>query len=104
MLYQNLSELEKALLAIEALAQKIGQEGSEKKDQATINVAAALQLFMISAMSDDLRDFLNHIDEFRQKKIQENQQLLMDLIRESRTGKKVSDFEKITRINLTTHN
>jgi hypothetical protein len=101
---QNLSDLEKALLAIEALSQKIGQEGSAKKDQATINVAAALQLFMISAMSDDLREFLNHIDEFRQKKIQENEQLLMDLIRESRTGKKVSDFEKITRINLTTHN
>ena len=98
------NELEKALLAIEALAQRIGEEGTAKGDQATINVSASLQLFMITAISGDLREFLNHIDSFRQKKIEENEELLRDLIRESLTGKKVSDFEKISRKKLTTHN
>ena len=68
----KLSEHEKAIMAIEALSQQIGDKGLELEDQILVNIAANLQLFMISAISGDLKGFLNYVNDFREKKIQEN--------------------------------
>lgn len=100
----KLSEHEKALIAIEALACQIGDRGQELKDQVLLNIAADLQLFMISAMVGDLNSFLDHVNAFREKKIQENLEEMEDLRREIETGKKVSSTEKIARMKLGTQN
>ena len=100
----NLSEHEKALLAIESLAQQIGERGEQQKDQVLINIASDLQLFMVTAMSGDLPDFLNYVNEYREKKIKETLESIRDLQKELETGKKVTPTEKIARMNLTTEN
>jgi hypothetical protein len=100
----NPSEHDKAILAIEALAQRIGQRGEEIEDQGLLNIASNLQLFMISALAGDLGDFLNYVNDFREKKINEMEEELKYLLREQMTGKKVSTIEKIARKSLTTNN
>jgi hypothetical protein len=100
----NPSEHDKAILAIEALAHRIGQRGEETEDQGLLIIASNLQLFMISAMSGDLGDFLNYVNDFREKKINEMEEELKYLLREQMTGKKVSTIEKIARKSLTTNN
>ena len=97
----NPSEHDKAILAIEALAQRIGERGEETEDQGLLNIASNLQLFMISAMGGDLADFLNYVHAFREKKIKEMEEELRYLLREQMTGKKASTIEKIARKNLT---
>ena len=100
----NPSEHDKAILAIEALAQRIGQRGEEIEDQGLLNIASNLQLFMISALAGDLGDFLNYVNDFREKKINEMEEELKYLLREQMTGKKVSTIENIARKSLTTNN
>ena len=100
----NLSEHEKAILAIEALSQQIGDKGLELEDQVLINIAANLQLFMITTMAGDLPNFLNYVNDFREKKIQENLEEIENLRRELTTGKKVTPTEKIARMKLGTQN
>jgi len=100
----NLSEHEKAILAIEALATQIGDRGEMLKDQVLLNIAADLQLFMITAMMGDLNDFLNYVNDFREKKIQENLEEMEDIKAEMETGKKVTPLQKIARKSLSTKN
>jgi hypothetical protein len=100
----NLSEHEKAILAIEALSQQIGDRGVELKDQMLVNIASNLQLFMISAIAGDLPSFLNHINDFREKKIQESLDEIENLRIELTTGRKVTATEKIARMKLSTNN
>ena len=100
----KLSEHEKAIMAIEALSQQIGDKGLELEDQILVNIAANLQLFMISAISGDLKGFLNYVNDFREKKIQENLEEIENLRRELTTGKKVTPTEKIARMKLGTQN
>jgi len=100
----NLSEHEKAIMAIEALAQQIGERGINSNDQGLLNIASNLQLFMITAMVGDLESFLNYVNTFREKKIQENLEELEDLRMEIATGKKVTSIQKIAKKNLTTNN
>lgn len=100
----KLSEHEKALLAIEALATQIGERGINLKDQVLLNIASDLQLFMITAMAGDLPSFLDHVHSFREKKIKENLEEMEDLVREIETGKKVTSTEKIARMKLGTQN
>lgn len=100
----NLSEHEKALLAIESLAQQIGDKGIELRDQVLLNIASDLQLFMITAMAGDLPSFLNYVNDFREKKIQENLEEMEDIVREMETGKKVTPTEKIAKMKLGTQN
>jgi len=100
----KLSEHEKALLAIESLAQQIGDKGIDSKDQLLLNIAANLQLFMITAMVGDLPSFLNYVNDFREKKIQENLEEMEDIVREMETGKKVTPTEKIAKMKLGTQN
>jgi hypothetical protein len=100
----NLSEHEKAIIAIEALANQIGDRGNELEDQILLNIASDLQLFMITAMMGDLNDFLNYVNDFREKKIQENLEEMEDLRMEMRTGKKATPLQKIARKNLSTSN
>ena len=100
----NLSEHEKAILAIEALSQQIGDKGLELEDQVLINIAANLQLFMITTMAGDLPNFLNYVNDFREKKIQENLEEIKNLRIKLTTGKKVTPTEKIARMKLGTQN
>ena len=100
----KLSEHEKAIMAIESLSQQIGDKGLELEDQVLINIAANLQLFMISAIAGDLPNFLNYVNGFREKKIQENLEEIENLRRELTTGKKVTPTEKIARMKLGTQN
>jgi len=100
----NLSEHEKAILAIEALSQQIGDRGVELEDQMLVNIAANLQLFMISAISGDLKGFLNYVNDFREKKIQENLEEIESLRRELTTGKKITPMERIAKMKLGTQN
>ncbi len=100
----NLSEHEKAILAIESLANQIGDRGNQLKDQVLLNIASDLQLFMITAMMGDLSDFLNYVNDFREKKIQENLEEMEDLRMEMRTGKRVTPLQKIARKSLSTNN
>jgi hypothetical protein len=100
----NLSEHEKAILAIEALSQQIGDRGVELEDQMLVNIASNLQLFMISAITGDLPSFLNHINDFREKKIQEGLDEIENLRIELTTGRKVTATEKIARMKLSTNN
>jgi hypothetical protein len=100
----NLSEHEKAILAIEALSQQIGDRGVELEDQMLVNIASNLQLFMISAIAGDLPSFLNHINDFREKKIQESLDEIENLRIELTTGRKVTATEKIARMKLSTNN
>ena len=100
----NLSEHEKAILAIEALSQQIGDRGVELKDQMLVNIASNLQLFMISAIAGDLPSFLNHINDFREKKIRESLDEIENLRIELTTGRKVTATEKIARMKLSTNN
>lgn len=100
----NLSEHEKALIAIESLARQIGEKGDQQKDQVLINIAADLQLFMITAMTGDLPDFLNYVNGYREKKIKDTLELLRDLEIEAKTGKKVTPTEKIARMELNNKN
>jgi len=97
----NPSEHDKAIMAIGALAQRIGERGEETEDQGLLNIASNLQLFVISAMSGDLGDFLNYVNSFRDKKIKEMEEELRYLLQEQMTGKKASTIEKIARKNLT---
>lgn len=101
---KNLSEHEKALLAIASLAQQIGDRGLEIEDQVLLNIASDLELFMISAMAGDLGNFLNYVNDFREKKIRENLEEIEDIRRELLTGKKISSTEKIARMKLGTQN
>jgi hypothetical protein len=100
----NLSEHEKAIIAIESLANQIGDRGDKLKDQVLLNIAADLQLFMITAAMGDLNDFLNYVNDFREKKIQENLEEAEDLRMEMRTGKKVTPLQKIARKSLSANN
>jgi hypothetical protein len=100
----NLSEHEKAIIAIEALANQIGDRGNELKDQLLLNIASDLQLFMVTAMMGDLNDFLNYVNDFREKKIQENLEEMEDLRMEMRTGKRVTSLQKIARKSLSANN
>ena len=100
----NLSEHEKAILAIEALSQQIGDRGVELEDQMLVNIAANLQLFMISAMTGDLKSFLDHINDFRERKIQESLEEIENFRIELTTGRKVTSTEKIARMKLSTNN
>ena len=100
----NLSEHEKAILAIESLANQIGDRGNQLKDQVLLNIASDLQLFMITAMMGDLKDFLNYVNDFREKKIQENLEEMEDLRMEMRTGKRVTPLQKIARKSLSANN
>ena len=100
----NLSEHEKAILAIEALSQQIGDRGVELEDQMLVNIASNLQLFMISAITGDLPSFLNRINDFREKKIQESLDEIENLRIELTTGRKVTATEKIARMKLSTNN
>ena len=101
---KDLSEHEKAILAIESLAIQIGDRGLELDNQILLNIASDLQLFMISAISGDLANFLNHVHSFREKRIQENLDEMEDLVREMETGKKVTPTEKIARMKLGNQN
>lgn len=100
----KLSEHEKAIMAIEALSQQIGDRGLELEDQVLLNIAADLQLFMISAISGDLNSFLDYVNAFREKKIRENLEEIENLRRELETGRKVTPTEKIARMKLGTQN
>lgn len=100
----KLSEHEKAIMAIEALSQQIGDKGLELEDQILVNIAANLQLFMISAISGDLKGFLNYVNDFREKKIQENLEEIESLRRELTTGKKITPTERIAKMKLGTQN
>jgi hypothetical protein len=100
----KLSEHEKAIMAIEALSQQIGDKGMELEDQILVNIAANLQLFMISAISGDLKGFLNYVNDFREKKIQENLEEIESLKRELTTGKKITPTERIAKMKLGTQN
>ena len=100
----KLSEHERALLAIESLAQQIGDRGFELKDQILLNIASDLQLFMITAISGDLNSFLDYVNSFREKKIQENLEEIENIKRELETGRKVTSTEKIARMKLGTQN
>ena len=100
----KLSEQEKAIMAIEALSQQIGDKGLELEDQILVNIAANLQLFMISAISGDLKGFLNYVNDFREKKIQENLEEIESLRRELTTGKKITPTERIAKMKLGTQN
>jgi hypothetical protein len=100
----NLSEHEKAILAIESLAAQIGDRGEALKDQILLNIAADLQLFMISASMGDLKSFLEHVNDFREKKIQENLEEMENIRMEIETGKKVTETLKIARKKITTNN
>jgi len=100
----KLSEHEKAIMAIESLSQQIGDKGMELEDQMLINIAANLQLFMISAVSGDLPNFLNYVNDFREKKIQENLEEIESLRRELTTGKKITPTERIAKMKLGTQN
>jgi hypothetical protein len=100
----KLSEHEKAIMAIEALSQQIGDKGMELEDQILVNIAANLQLFMISAISGDLKGFLNYVNDFREKKIQENLEEIESLRRELTTGKKITPTERIAKMKLGTQN
>lgn len=93
----NLSEHEKAIIAIEALASQIGQRGEELDDQVLLNIASDLQLFMVSALHGDLNDFLDYVNSFREKKIKEAEEFLEDLVMENLTGKKITDSKKVLR-------
>ena len=100
----KLSEHEKAIMAIEALSQQIGDRGLELEDQVLLNIASDLQLFMITAMAGDLNSFLDYVNDFREKKIQENLEEIENLTRELETGRKVTPTEKIARMKLGTQN
>jgi hypothetical protein len=100
----NLSEHERAILAIEALAQRIGENGEALNDQILINIASNLQLFMIAASVGDLGSLMDHINSFREKKIRENNEEIEDIRRELETGKRVTPTEKIARMKLGTDN
>ena len=100
----KLSEHEKAIMAIEALSQQIGDRGLELEDQVLLNIAADLQLFMITAMTGDLNSFLDYVNGFREKKIRENLEEIENLRRELETGRKVTPTEKIARMKLGTQN
>lgn len=100
----KLSEHEKAIMAIEALSQQIGDRGLELGDQVLLNIASDLQLFMISAISGDLNSFLDYVNDFREKKIRENLEEIENLRRELETGRKVTPTEKIARMKLGTQN
>ena len=100
----KLSEHEKAIMAIEALSQQIGDRGLELEDQVLLNIAADLQLFMITAMAGDLNSFLDYVNGFREKKIRENLEEIENLRRELETGRKVTPTEKIARMKLGTQN
>jgi hypothetical protein len=100
----KLSEHEKAIMAIESLSRQIGDKGMELEDQMLINIAANLQLFMISAISGDLKGFLNYVNDFREKKIQENLEEIENLRKELTTGKKVTSTERIAKMKLGTQN
>ena len=100
----NLSEHEKAIMAIESLANQIGDRGNELEDQGLLNIASNLQLFMLTAVMGDLGDFLNYVNAFREKKVQENLEEMEDLMMEMRTGKKSTPLQKIARENLSTNN
>jgi len=100
----KLSEHEKAIMAIESLSQQIGDRGLELGDQMLINIAANLQLFTISAMGGDLKGFLNYVNGFRDKKIQENLEEIENLRKELTTGKKVTPTERIAKMKLGTQN
>ena len=100
----KLSEHEKAIMAIESLSQQIGDKGLELGDQVLINIAANLQLFMISAISGDLPNFLNYVNDFREKKIKENLEEIESLRRELTTGKKITPTERIAKMKLGTQN
>jgi hypothetical protein len=97
---KDLSEHEKAILAIEALAMRIGDKGEDLKDRVLLNIAADLQLFMITAMMGDLNSFLEYVNAFREKKIQENIEEMEDIKSEIETGKKVTPTRKIARMKL----
>ena len=96
----NLSEHEKAILAIEALSQQIGDRGVELEDQMLVNIASNLQLFMISAMTGDLPSFLDHINDFRERKIQESLEEIENFRIELTTGRKVTSIGKIARMKF----
>ena len=100
----ELSEEEKAILAIEALANQIGERGIELKNQVLLNIAADLQLFMISAIGGDLNSFLEHVNSFRENKIKELNKELEYLKMEIITGKKITSTEKIARMDLGSKN
>ena len=99
----KLSEHERAIMAIEALSQQIGDRGLELEDQVLLNIAADLQLFMITAMAGDLNSFLDYVNGFREK-IRENLEEIENLRRELETGRKVTPTEKIARMKLGTQN
>lgn len=100
----NLSEHEKAIMAIESLATQIGDKGNELEDQGLLNIASNLQLFMLTAAMGDLGDFLNYVNAFREKKIQEGLDELEDLRMEIETGRKVTSTERIAKMKLSTNN
>lgn len=93
----KISEHEKALLAIESLAQQIGQRGDELEDQVLLNIASCLQLYLITALNGDLNQFMDHTNDFRDKKLKEAREALEDLLMEELTGKKVTGALKVLR-------
>ena len=55
-------------------------------------------------MSGDLKSFLDHINDFRERKIQESLEEIENLRIELTTGRKVTSTEKIARMKLSTNN
>jgi hypothetical protein len=51
-----------------------------------------------------LPNFLNYVNDFREKKIRENLDEMEDIVREMETGKKVTPTEKIAKMKLGTQN
>ena len=98
------SEHEKAILAISSLADQIGQRGEEIGDQVLVNIASCLNVYMVSAICGDFNEFLDHTNNVRNKRLEEAKQELIDLLQEEITGKKVTEAQKILRVQITNDN
>jgi hypothetical protein len=93
----EISEIEKAILAIDVLSDKIKARGESLDDESLLAISSCLGLFLTSAACGDLKEFLIHINDFREKKVREIEEEVEDFLRERETGKKVTDSEKILR-------
>ena len=98
------SEHEKAIIAISSLADQIGRRGEETEDQLLINIASCLNLYLVSAICDEINDFLNYTNDYRDKRIKRAQQEIEDILHEKMTGKKITEEQKILRERITNDN
>ena len=98
------SEHEKAIIAISSLADQIGQRGEEIGDQVLINIASCLNVYMVTAICGEFNEFLEYTNNYRNLRIEEAKQAMIDLLQEEITGKKVTDTQKILRVQITNDN